>query len=81
MDFDFSIIFNTFDTEVDRPDFHEAGGVIKKIISEALGEELNHDKELPSFGEGLKKLSKSDLLVVCTTEESGEYVIALRVVR
>merc|ERR1711979_54686 len=26
--------------------------------------------------EGLKKLSKSDPLVVCTTEESGEHVIA-----
>ena len=25
---------------------------------------------------GLKKLSKSDPLVVCTTEESGEHVIA-----
>merc|ERR1711862_269576 len=28
------------------------------------------------MGEGLKKLSKSDPLVVCTTEESGEHVIA-----
>lgn len=26
--------------------------------------------------EGLKKLSKSDQLVVCSTEESGEHVIA-----
>merc|ERR1719326_725666 len=33
-------------------------------------------KDLPKLIEGLKKLSKSDPLVVCTTEESGEHVIA-----
>eukprot|EP00920_Eleutheroschizon_duboscqi_P041478 GHVT01099659.1.p1 GENE.GHVT01099659.1~~GHVT01099659.1.p1 ORF type:complete len:833 (+),score=83.96 GHVT01099659.1:80-2578(+) len=33
-------------------------------------------KELPKLVEGLKKLSKSDPLVVCTTEESGEHIIA-----
>merc|ERR1711953_934738 len=33
-------------------------------------------KDLPKLGEGMKKLSKSDPLVVCTTEESGEHVIA-----
>merc|ERR1712137_234702 len=33
-------------------------------------------KELPKLVGGLKKLSKSDPLVVCTTEESGEHVIA-----
>jgi elongation factor 2 len=31
---------------------------------------------LPKLVEGLKKLSKSDPLVVCTTEESGEHIIA-----
>jgi len=31
---------------------------------------------LPKLVEGLKKLSKSDPLVVCTSEESGEHVIA-----
>merc|ERR1740115_49218 len=30
-------------------------------------------KDLPKLVEGLKKLSKSDPLVVCTTEESGEH--------
>merc|ERR1712151_823234 len=34
------------------------------------------DKDLPKMVEGLKKLSKSDPLVVCTIEESGEHVIA-----
>merc|ERR1719188_47382 len=33
------------------------------------------DMKLPKLVEGLKKLSKSDPLVVCTTEESGEHVI------
>jgi len=33
-------------------------------------------RELPKLVEGLKRLSKSDPLVVCTTEESGEHVIA-----
>merc|ERR1739845_96707 len=33
-------------------------------------------KDLPKLVEGLKKLSKSDPLVVCTIEESGEHVIA-----
>jgi len=33
-------------------------------------------KELPKLVEGLKRLSKSDPLVVCTNEESGEHVIA-----
>merc|ERR1711865_721898 len=33
-------------------------------------------KDLPKLAEGLKKLSKSDPLVVCTTEESGEHGIA-----
>merc|ERR1712227_513691 len=33
-------------------------------------------KDLPKLVEGLKRLSKSDPLVVCTIEESGEHVIA-----
>jgi len=33
-------------------------------------------KDLSKLVEGLKKLSKSDPLVVCTTEESGEHIIA-----
>merc|ERR1719287_214140 len=33
-------------------------------------------KDLPKLVEGLKKLSKSDPLVVYTTEESGEHIIA-----
>merc|ERR1719379_2175210 len=33
-------------------------------------------KDLPKMVVGLKKLAKSDPLVVCTTEESGEHIIA-----
>merc|ERR1719326_1123902 len=33
-------------------------------------------KDLPKMVEGLKRLTKSDPLVVCTSEESGEHVIA-----
>merc|ERR1712032_639919 len=33
-------------------------------------------KDLPKLVEGLKKLSKSDPLVVCSIEESGEHIIA-----
>jgi len=33
-------------------------------------------RELPKLVEGLKRLSKSDPLVVCTTDETGEHIIA-----
>jgi len=32
--------------------------------------------DLPKLVDGLKKLSKSDPLVVCSTSESGEHIIA-----
>jgi len=38
--------------------------------------EPKHASDLPKLVEGLKKLSKSDPLVLCYTEESGEHVIA-----
>jgi elongation factor 2 len=38
--------------------------------------EVKNAADLPKLVEGLRKLSKSDPLVVCTTEESGEHVIA-----
>merc|ERR1712188_349248 len=33
-------------------------------------------KDLPKLVEGLKKLAKSDPLVVCSIEESGEHIVA-----
>merc|ERR1719473_2416726 len=38
--------------------------------------EVKSAADLPKLVEGLRKLSKSDPLVVCTTEESGEHIIA-----
>lgn len=33
-------------------------------------------KQLPKLVDGLKKLAKSDPLVLCTTDESGEHIIS-----
>ena len=38
--------------------------------------DVKNANDLPKLVDGLKKLSKSDPLVVCTTEESGEHIIA-----
>lgn len=38
--------------------------------------EPKNASDLPKLVEGLKKLSKSDPLVICYTEESGEHIIA-----
>lgn len=38
--------------------------------------EPKNASDLPKLVEGLKKLSKSDPLVLCYTEESGEHIIA-----
>jgi len=38
--------------------------------------EPKNPKELPKLVEGLKRLAKSDPLVLCYTEESGEHIVA-----
>ncbi|CAF2838079.1 unnamed protein product [Rotaria sp. Silwood2] len=38
--------------------------------------EPKNSADLPKFIEGLKRLAKSDLMVQCTIEESGEHVVA-----
>merc|ERR1711990_340209 len=38
--------------------------------------DVKNANDLPKLVEGLRKLSKSDPLVVCSTEESGEHIIA-----
>ncbi|OWF46227.1 elongation factor 2-like [Mizuhopecten yessoensis] len=38
--------------------------------------ECTNPSELPKLVEGLKRLAKSDPMVQCTTEESGEHIIA-----
>lgn len=37
---------------------------------------VKNASDLPKLVEGMKKLAKSDPLVLCTTEESGQHVIA-----
>ena len=37
--------------------------------------EVRNASDLPKLVEGLRKLSKSDQLIVCTTEENGEHII------
>merc|ERR550514_179402 len=44
--------------------------VVKVVVKPKDG------KDLPKLVEGLKKLAKSDPLVVCSIEESGEHIIA-----
>lgn len=38
--------------------------------------EAKNPSELPKLVEGLKRLAKSDPMVQCTTEESGEHIVA-----
>lgn len=38
--------------------------------------EAKNPSELPKLVEGLKRLSKSDPMVQCTIEESGEHIVA-----
>src|SRR5690606_17251890 len=38
--------------------------------------EPKNPSDLPKLVEGLKRLAKSDPLVVCTTTESGEHIVA-----
>lgn len=38
--------------------------------------DVKNPSDLPKLVAGLRKLAKSDPLVVCTTEESGEHIIA-----
>merc|ERR1719301_97664 len=61
----------TLDTALNIADMkYSVSPVVKVAVRPKDG------KDLPKLVDGLKKLSKSDPLVVCTTEESGEHVIA-----
>ena len=37
---------------------------------------VQHASDLPKLVEGLKRLSKSDPMVVCSIEETGEHIVA-----
>ena len=47
---------------------------VSPVVRVSVG--VKNPTELPKLIEGLKKLSKSDPLVVCSTEETGEHIIA-----
>merc|ERR1711865_622277 len=49
-------------------------GSVSPVVRVAV--EVKNANDLPKLVDGLKKLSKSDPLVICTTEESGEHIIA-----
>jgi elongation factor 2 len=61
----------------DHPDAHNIR-VMKYSVSPVVrvAVEAKNASDLPKLVEGLKRLSKSDPLVVCYTEESGEHIIA-----
>ncbi|EER03616.1 elongation factor 2, putative [Perkinsus marinus ATCC 50983] len=64
-------------TITDIPDAHNIADMkysVSPVVRVAV--KPKDGKDLPKLVEGLKKLSKSDPLVVCTTEESGEHIIA-----
>ncbi len=50
------------------------GGCVKDLRD--VADKAKDGKGLPTLVDGLKKLSMSDPLVICTTEENGEHVIA-----
>ena len=61
----------------DHEDAHCIKGMkysVSPVVRVAV--DVQNATDLPKLIEGLRKLAKSDPLVVCTTEESGEHVIA-----
>lgn len=56
----------------DHPDAHTMRSMkysVSPVVRVAV--QAKHPQDLPKLVDGLKKLSKSDPLVVCTTEENG----------
>lgn len=61
----------------DHPDAHTIKNMkysVSPVVRVAV--KPKNAQDLPKLVEGLKKLSKSDPLVVCSTEETGEHIIA-----
>jgi elongation factor 2 len=61
----------------DHPDAHCLRNMkysVSPVVRVAV--QAKNPGDLPKLVEGMKKLSKSDPLVVCTIEESGQHVIA-----
>ena len=50
-------------------------GVVDQYLLKS-GPEPKNSADLPKLVEGMKRLAKSDPMVICTNKESGEYIIA-----
>jgi elongation factor 2 len=64
----------TITTVADAHNIADMKYSVSPVVKVAV--KIKDGKDLPKLVEGLKKLSKSDPLVICTTEENGEHVIA-----
>ena len=64
----------TITTLEDAHNFTDMKYSVSPVVKVAV--KVKDGKDLPRLVEGLKRLSKSDQLVVCSTEETGEHVIA-----
>lgn len=64
----------TITTEEDAHNIRVMKYSVSPVVRVAV--DVKNAADLPKLVEGLKKLSKSDPLVLCYTEESGEHIIA-----
>lgn len=64
----------TITTLEDAHNFADMKYSVSPVVKVAV--KAKDSRDLPKLVEGLKKLSKSDQLVVCSVDESGEHVIA-----
>merc|ERR1719390_358925 len=64
----------TITTEEDAHNVRVMKYSVSPVVRVAV--DVKNASDLPKLVEGLKKLSKSDPLVQCITEESGEHIIA-----
>merc|ERR1719390_44171 len=64
----------TITTEEDAHNVRVMKYSVSPVVRVAV--DVKNAADLPKLVEGLKKLSKSDPLVLCYTEESGEHIIA-----
>jgi len=64
----------TLTTEEDSHPFISMKFSVSPVVRVAV--EPKNPADLPKLVEGLKRLSKSDPLVQCTSEESGEHIVA-----
>lgn len=64
-------------TVTDHEDAHSIR-IMKYSVSPVVrvAVQPKHASDLPKLVEGLKKLSQSDPLVVCSTESTGEHIVA-----